>query len=118
MDASVRQRRPEGGSGRYVEALAVAAAFLHGGQDLMRDEPAALGIPAWLFAAGFFLYALALARFAGRPRVRVALTGAVPVGIGLFHLVDTHSGGFFAPITYATLLFGGGVLALFALERH
>ncbi len=39
---------------RYAEWLVIAAAFLHGGQDLMRGEPAALGIPAWLFAGGFF----------------------------------------------------------------
>jgi len=117
MDPGGRQKRPVAGVRRDVEALAVAAAFLHGGQDLMRGEPAALGLPAWLFAAGFFLYALALAHFVTRPRVRVALTGAVPVGIGLFHVVHPHAGGFFMPITYATLLFGGGVLAMTVLGR-
>jgi len=116
MDSGPRRLTPAGE--RYVEALAVAAAFLHGGQDLMRGEPAALGLPAWLFAVGFFLYALSLAHFAPRPRVRVALTGVVPVGIGLFHVVYPHSGGFFMPITYATVLFGGGVLAMAALGRN
>jgi len=116
MDSGPRRPVPTGT--RYVEALAVAAAFLHGGQDLMRGEPAALGLPAWLFAAGFFLYALALAHFEARTLVRVALTGAVPVGIGLFHLVHPHSGGFFMPVTYATVFFGGGVLALAALGHR
>jgi len=63
------------------------------------------------------VYALALAHVADRPRIRATLTGAVPVGIGLFHVAHPHSGGFFMPITYATLLCGGGVLALFALAR-
>lgn len=100
---------------RYVEALAVAAALLHGGQDLMRGEPAELGIPVWLFASGFFLYAVAVTHFSDRPRVRVALTGAVPVGIGVFHLFASHHGGFYMPITYAAILFGGAVLALYGL---
>ena len=103
------------GSVRYLEALAVAAAFLHGGQDLMRGEPAELGIPAWIFASGFFLYALALSFFSRRPRVRVLLTGGVPVGVGVFHLFAPHHGGFYMPITYATLLFGSGVLVWYAL---
>ncbi|WP_132061231.1 hypothetical protein [Halorussus amylolyticus] len=100
----------EPGSVRYLEALAVAAAFLHGGQDLMRGEPAELGIPVWLFAGGFFLYAVAIPFFSDRPRARVLLTGGVPLGIGVFHLFASHHGGFYMPITYSTLLFGGGVL--------
>lgn len=100
----------------YLEDLAVAAAFLHGGQDLMRGEPAELGIPAWVFASGFFLYALAVPFFRHRPRARALLAGGVPVGIGIFHLFASHSGGFYMPITYATLLFGGAVLAQYALR--
>lgn len=103
---------------RYVEALAVAAALLHGGQDLMRGEPAELGIPVWVFASGFFLYAVAVTHFSTRPRVRVALTGAVPVGIGVFHLFASHHGGFYMPITYATILFGGSVLVLYGLTGN
>lgn len=100
------------GNVRYLEALAVAAALLHGGQDLMRGEPAELGIPAWIFAGGFFLYAVAVSFFSDRFRIRVILTGGVPIGIGVFHLFASHHGGFYMPITYATLLFGGGVVAL------
>lgn len=95
---------------RYTEALAIAAAFLHGGQDLMRGEPAALGIPPWLFAGGFFLYAVLVASVGERSTSRLVLTGGVPVGIGVFHLVESHHGGFFMPITYATILFGSSTV--------
>lgn len=91
---------------RYTESLAVAAAFIHAGQDLMRGEPAALGIPAWLFAGGFFVYALLVPSVDEGTAARLILTGAVPIGIGVFHLVESHHGGFFMPITYATILFG------------
>lgn len=100
---------------QYLEALAVAAVFLHGGQDLMRGEPAELGIPAWLFAGGFFLYALAIPFFAHRPWARVALTGGVPLATGGFHLFASYHGGFYVPIIYATLVFGGGVLVQYTL---
>ena len=96
-----------------LESAAVAAAFVHAGQDLLRGEPAELGIPAWLFAAGFLAYALLLptAEARGDPE-RTALTGGVPVAIGLFHLFATHHGGFYMPVVYATLAFGAGVVAL------
>lgn len=99
------------GRTHYLEALAVAAAFLHGGQDLMRGEPAELGIPAWLFAGGFFLYAIAIPFFSELSWTRVALTGGVPLGIGVFHIFASYHGGFYMPVIYATLVFGGGVLA-------
>lgn len=115
MAKSLRPSETTAPDVRYVEALAVAAALLHGGQDLMRGEPAELGIPVWLFASGFFLYALAVTYFSDRHRIRVALTGVVPIGIGTFHLFASHHGGFYMPITYATILFGGSVLVLFAV---
>jgi hypothetical protein len=112
MVTSLRTPETTAESLQYLEALAVAAALLHGGQDLMRGEPAAVGIPVWTFAGGFFCYALAVTHFSHRPRVRVLLTGAVPVGIGVFHLFASHHGGFYMPITYAAILFGGSVLLL------
>lgn len=99
---------------RYAEWLAIAAAFLHGGQDLMRGEPVALGIPVWLFAGGFFGYALLLAAVSDRTLARVVLTGGIPLGIGLFHLVESYQGGFYMPVAYAALVFGGATIVLFA----
>lgn len=46
------------------------------------------------------------------------LTGGVPVVIGLFHLFASHHGGFYMPITYATLLFGGSVLVWHAIASE
>lgn len=97
---------------RYSEALSVAAAFMHAGQDLMRGEPAALGIPAWLFAGGFFGYAILIASVNERSLGRLLLTGGVPIGIGIFHLIETHHGGFFMPVTYATILFGTSTIGI------
>lgn len=109
------KRRPE--LIHYVELLAIAAAFMHAGQDLMRGEPAELGIPPWLFAGGFFSYALLLAATSERPSLRAFLAGAVALAIGVFHLVESHAGGFFMPITYATILFGSATLVL-SLSRY
>jgi hypothetical protein len=98
-----------------LESAAVASAFVHAGQDLLRGEPAELGIPAWLFAAGFLAYALLLPTAAARgDPERTALTGGVPVAIGLFHLFAPHHGGFHTPVVYASLAFGAGVVALAA----
>lgn len=99
---------------RYTEWLAIAAVFLYGGQDLMRGEPAALGIPAWVFASGFFGYAIFLAAVSDRTRARVVLTGGIPLGIGLFHLVESYQGGFYMPVAYAALVFGSATIMLFA----
>lgn len=103
----------------HLESAAVAAAFVHVGQDLMRGEPAALGVPAWAFAAGFLAYALLLptAEARGDP-FRTAMTGGVPLAIGGFHLVATHHGGFFMPVAYAATLFGAGVVARAAVAAY
>lgn len=103
---------------RYTEWLAIAAAFMHAGQDLMRGEPAALGIPPWVFAGGFFGYAILLAAVNDRTLTRAVLTGGVPLGIGLFHLVESHHGGFFMPVTYATIIFGGATIALYIAGEY
>jgi peptidoglycan/LPS O-acetylase OafA/YrhL len=102
-----------------LESAAVAAAFVHAGQDLMRGEPAALGVPAWSFAGGFLAYALLLptAEARGDP-LRTALTGGVPLAIGAFHLVATHHGGFFMPVAYAAVLFGAGVVVRAAVPER
>jgi hypothetical protein len=103
----------------YAEFLAIAAAFMHAGQDLMRGEPAELGMPPWLFAGGFFTYALLLAATSERPSLRALLAGGVPLAIGAFHIVNPHAGGFFMPITYATVIFGSATLLLsLARYRH
>lgn len=95
---------------RYLESLAAATVFIHAGQDLVRGEPAVLGIPAWAFATGFLVYAILLAPLDEYPTaIQVALTGAVPILVGLFHLVAQHHGGFYMPIVYATLVFGVSV---------
>ncbi|WP_436903273.1 hypothetical protein [Halovenus halobia] len=109
------KRRPE--LIRYAESLAIAAAFMHAGQDLMRGEPAELGIPPWLFAGGFFGYAVLLAATRDRPSLRALLAGGVPLAIGVFHIIQPHSGGFFMPVTYATILFGSATL-LVHLSRY
>ena len=73
---------------RYLESVAVATVFIHAGQDLMRGEPAALGIPAWAFAAGFLVYAVLLSPLDEYGvAVRLTLTGAIPILVGLFHLI-------------------------------
>ncbi|NHN46072.1 hypothetical protein G9464_00475 [Halostella sp. JP-L12] len=102
-----------------LESAAVAAAFVHAGQDLFRGEPAELGIPAWLFAAGFLAYALLLptAETRGDPE-RTALTGGVPLAIGAFHLFAPHHGGFYMPVAYAALLFGAAVVARAAIDAN
>jgi hypothetical protein len=101
----------------YVEFLAISAAFMHAGQDLMRGEPAELGTPPWTFAGGFFGYALLLAATSERPSLRALLAGGVPLGISVFHVIEPHSGGFFMPVTYATILFGSATL-LMHLSQH
>lgn len=94
---------------RHLESLAVATVFIHAGQDLVRGEPAALGIPAWTFAAGFLVYAALLAPLDEYPTaIRLVLAGVIPILVGLFHLIAQHHGGFYMPIVYATLVFGVG----------
>lgn len=104
---------------RYLESIAVATVFIHAGQDLIRGEPAALGIPAWTFAAAFLVYAALLSPLDEYGvAVRLALTGAIPILIGLFHLIAPHHGGFYMPIVYATLVFGVGAAAQTAYRHY
>lgn len=50
--------------------------------------------------------------------VQFAMTGALLILVGLFHLIAQHYGGFYMPIVYATLVFGVSAVAQTAYRHY
>ena len=72
-----------------------------------------------MFAAAFLIYAALLSPLDEYGvAVRLTLTGAIPILVGLFHLIAPRQGGFYMLIVYATLMFGVGAAAQTAYRHY